>query len=507
MANSWKDKRPGTAAWAAIGGSRAQAGRRMFRLMPFDNCTVADMSQPDRYEALILGSGEGGKYLAWHMARSGRRTAVVERRWIGGSCPNVNCLPSKNEIWSAKVADLMHHAGRFGSMTGAVTVDMAKVRQRKRDMVEGLIAVHLQNYESSGAELIMGEGHFVAPTTLEVRLNDGGTRVLSGDQVFLDIGTHPAIPSVPGLEAATPLTNIEALELDYLPSHLIVLGGGYVGLELAQAYRRFGSRVTIVEQGPQVAGREDADVAEEVRSILGGEGIDILVSAQVLNVQGRSGDHVRVLVRTPSGEQAIEGSDILVAAGRIPNTAGIGLDVAGVALDSHGYIKVNERLETTASAIWAIGECAGSPQFTHVSFDDFRVIRDNLAGLGRTTRDRLVPYCMFTDPPLARVGLSEADAQRQGIAVRAARLPMSAVLRARTIDETKGFMKVLVDGGSDRIRGFTMIGPEAGEVMAAVQTAMLAGLPYTVLRDAIIAHPTMAEALGALLSNVPPRAM
>src|ERR1700758_1527457 len=233
------------------------------------------MPEPERFDVLILGSGQGGKLLAWHMARSGRRTAVVERRWIGGSCPNVNCLPSKNEIWSAKVPDLMHHAGRFGSMTGAVTVDMAKVRQRKRDMEDGLIAVHLQNYESSGAELIMGEGHFVAPTTLEVRLNDGGTRVLSGDQVFLDIGTHPAIPSVPGLEAATPLTNIEALELAYLPSHLIVLGGGYVGLELAQAYRRFGSRVTIVEQGPQVAGREDADVAEEVRSILGGEGIDI----------------------------------------------------------------------------------------------------------------------------------------------------------------------------------------------------------------------------------------
>jgi pyruvate/2-oxoglutarate dehydrogenase complex dihydrolipoamide dehydrogenase (E3) component len=461
------------------------------------------VTQSDRFDALVLGSGEGGKFVAWHLARSGKRVAVVERRWIGGSCPNINCLPSKNEIWSAKVVDLVHHAGTFGAATGPVTIDMATVRQRKRDMVDGLIAMHLENYKASGAELIIGEGKFVAPKTLEVRLNDGGTRVLTGEHVFINIGTHPAIPDVPGLAAAGPLTNIEALELDYLPAHLIVLGGGYVGLELAQAYRRFGSRVAIVEHGPQLAAREDPDVAEEIRRILGDEGIDVVISAEVLSVRGRSGQTVRLLVRTPSDERTIEGTDILAATGRIPNTAGIGLDVAGVALDSRGYIAVNERLETSAPDVWAIGECAGSPQFTHVSFDDFRVIRDNLAGLGRTTRDRLVPYCMFTDPPLARVGLSEGDAQRQGIAVRVAKLPISAVLRSRTIGETKGFMKALVAADSDRILGFAMIGAEAGEVMAAVQTAMLAGLPYTGLRDAVIAHPTMAEGLGPLLSRVP----
>jgi pyruvate/2-oxoglutarate dehydrogenase complex dihydrolipoamide dehydrogenase (E3) component len=430
---------------------------------------------------------------------------VVERRWIGGSCPNINCLPSKNEIWSAKVAGLVHHAGTFSAATGPVTIDMAKLRQRKRDMVDGLISMHLENYKSSGAELTMGEGKFVAPKTLEVRLNDGGARVLTGEQVFVNVGAHPAIPNVPGLDAAVPLTNIEALDLGYLPAHLIVLGGGYVGLELAQAYRRFGSRVTIVEHGPQLAGREDPDVADEIRRILGDEGIDILVAAEVLSVRGRSGQAVRLLVRTPSGEQTIEGSDILAVSGRVPNTAGIGLDVAGVALDKTGYIAVNERLETSAPGAWAIGECAGSPQFTHVSFDDFRVIRDNLAGLGRTTRDRLVPYCIFTDPPLARVGLNERDAQRQGIAVRVAKLPIGAVLRTRTIGETKGFMKALVAADSDHILGFTMLGPEAGEVMAAVQTAMLAGLPYTGLRDAAIAHPTMAEGLGPLLSRVPAR--
>jgi pyruvate/2-oxoglutarate dehydrogenase complex dihydrolipoamide dehydrogenase (E3) component len=465
------------------------------------------MSQPERFETLVLGSGAGGKLLAWHMARSGRQTAVVERRWIGGSCPNINCLPSKNEIWSAKVAHLAHHAAQFGTVTGPVAVDMATVRQRKRDMVERLIAAHLQNYKTSGAELILGAGRFVAPKTLEVRLNDGGTRVLAGDQVFLNVGTHPAIPSVPGLEAARPLTNIEALELDYLPPHLIVLGGGYVGLEFAQAYRRFGSRVTVIQHGPQLMDREDPDVANEVQRILSDDGIQVFVGAETLHVHGRSGAEVSLVVRTTSGEQKIEGSDILVAAGRIPNTAGIGLEEAGVELDSRGYIRVNERLETSAPGVWAIGECAGSPQFTHVSEDDFRIIRDNLAGGKRSTRDRLVPFCMFTDPPLARVGLTEAEAQRQGVTVRVAKLPTSAVLRTETSDERQGFMKALVGGSDDRILGFTMIGAEAGEVMAAVQMAMLADLPYPRLRDAILAHPTMAEGLGSLFSQVPPRAV
>jgi pyruvate/2-oxoglutarate dehydrogenase complex dihydrolipoamide dehydrogenase (E3) component len=461
------------------------------------------MTEPEHIEALILGSGEGGKYLAWHLAKSGQRTAVVERRWIGGSCPNTNCLPTKNEIWSAKVADLARHADEFGVAVGPVSVDMAQVRRRKRDMVDGLIKMHLQNYEASGAELIMGSGRFVAPKTLEVQLNDGGTRLLTANQIFLNVGTSPAIPGVSGLAAAHPLTHIEALELDYVPSHLIVLGGGYVGLELAQAYRRFGSRVTIVEHGPQLAGREDADISEAIRQILVEEGIDILVSTETLHADGQSGQRVTLRVRTRSGEQTVEGSDILVAAGRRPNTADIGLDTAGVELDDRGYIKVNERLETSAAGIWAIGECAGSPQFTHVSLDDFRVIRDQLAGGDRTTRGRLVPYCMFTDPPLARVGLSETEAQHQGIPVRVAKMPTGAVLRTRTIDERKGMMKALIAADDDRILGFAMIGAEAGEVMAAVQTAMLAGMPYTQLRDAVLAHPTMAEGLGALFSKVP----
>ena len=464
------------------------------------------MSQLERIEILILGSGAGGKLLAWHTARSGRRTAVVERRWVGGSCPNVNCLPSKNEIQSAKVASLVRHGAEYGAKTGRVEIDMATVRDRKRKMVDQQIAAHLHNYKASGAELIMGSGRFVAPKTLEVQLNDGGTRLLVGDRVFINVGTHAAIPGVPGLEAARPLTNIEALELDYLPPHLIVLGGGYVGLELAQAYRRFGSRVTVIEHGPQLMSREDPDVSEALQRILTDEGIQFLIGAEILRVEGRSGREVALVARTSSGEQKIEGSDILVAAGRIPNTADIGLDKAGVELDAHGFVRVNERLQASAPDVWAIGECAGSPQFTHVSEDDFRIIRDNLAGAARSTRGRLVPYCMFTDPQLARAGLSEADAQRQGIDVRVARLPMSNVLRAQTTGETQGFMKALIGARHDRILGFTMIGSEAGEVVATVQAVMLAELPYSTLRDAVLAHPTMAEGLGPLLSTVPARA-
>ena len=332
------------------------------------------MSTPEHFESLILGSGQGGKLLAWHMARSGRRTAVVERRWIGGSCPNVACMPSKNEVWSSRVIHLVKHAAQFGALIGPVTIDMAKVRQRKRDMVEREIALHLQNYKTSGAELIMGSGRFVTAKTLEVRLNDCGTRLLTGDRVFLNIGTHAAIPNILGLEEARPLTHIEALDLDYAPSHLIVLGGGYVGLEMAQAYRRFGSRVTVIEAGFQLIGREDPDIADALQQILGDEGIQFVLAAEPLRVSGQSGREVSIVVRTPTGEQTIEGSEILVATGRVPNTAGIGLEEAGVELDGRGYIRTNERLETTAPGVWAIGESAGSPQFTHVSVDDFRIM-------------------------------------------------------------------------------------------------------------------------------------
>ena len=463
------------------------------------------MPQAEHFEVLVVGSGAGGKLTAWHMAQSGRRTAVVERRWIGGSCPNIACMPTKNEISSARVVYFARNAAQFGTTVGKVTVDMGAVRKRKREMVERQVAAHLQNYKASGAELIMGNARFAAPKLLEVSLNDGGTRVLSADKVFLNLGTRAAVPTVSGLDAAAPLTHVEALELDYLPSHLLIIGGGYAGLEFAQAFRRFGSEVTVIESGPKILAREDPDVAQEVQRILSEEGIEIVAGAELLQVRGRSGEKVSLVVRTRSGERTIEGSDILVSAGRIPNTGGIGLKEAGIELDDRGYIRVNERLETSAADVWAMGECAGSPQFTHISEDDFRIVRDNLAGRPRSTRDRLVPYCMFTDPPLARVGLSEGDAERRGIAARVVNLPMDFVLRAQATDERQGFMKALLAENDDRILGFAMIGAEAGEVMAAVHTAMLAGLSYSRLADAAFAHPTMAEGLSSLFSQVPAR--
>ena len=463
------------------------------------------MPEPERYDAVIIGSGEGGKYLAWHLASSGHRTAVVERRYIGGSCPNINCLPSKNEIWSAGVAHMTTHAAEFGVDTGPVTVDMARVFARKREMVEGLVEFHRGKYRDAGVELIMGSATLVAPKTIEVALNDGGTRSLVADRLFLNLGTRPAVPPVPGLREAAPLTNIEALELDRLPGHLVIVGGGYVGLEFAQAYKRFGSRVTVIEHGDRLAGREDPDVSAEVQRILEAEAVTVLLSTDIQQVEGRSGDHVRLEATSAAGPLVVEGTDILVAAGRTPNTEGIGLEAAGVGVDERGYIRVNDRLETTAAQVWAIGECAGSPQFTHISLDDFRVIRDNLAGGNRSTAGRLVPYCMFVDPPLARVGLNEHQAREAGIPVRVAKLQASAVLRTRTTSQSAGFMKALV-GADDRILGFTMIGAEAGEVMTVVEVAMMGGLPYSALRDAIMTHPTMSEGLNGLFGNVPAQA-
>jgi len=456
----------------------------------------------ERYRNVIVGSGEGGKYLAWHLASAGEQTMVIERRWVGGSCPNINCLPAKNEIWSAKVADLVHHADSFGVTTGAVSVDIEGVRKRKRDMVDALVAIHVNKFKSTGTELVMGAAKFVGPKTLEVSLNDGGSRTIEAERIFLNLGTHASIPPVPGLAESGPLTHIEILELDRLPEHLIVVGGGYVGLEFAQAYRRFGSKVTIVQRSPQLLPNEDSDVVEELQRILSAEGIDILTSVDLHKVEGRSGDEVRLSIRTKNGERVIAGTDILVATGRIPNTANIGLESAGVKLDSFGWLTVNDRLETTAPGIWGIGEVAGSPQFTHASLDDFRVIRDNLAGGSRSTRDRLMPSSLFTDPQVARVGLSESEAQRQGIPYQIAKIPMAAVLRTRTISETDGFMKALLDPRDGRILGFTMIGAEAGEVMTVVQMVIQAKGSYLTLRDAVLAHPTMAEGLNVLFSTV-----
>jgi pyruvate/2-oxoglutarate dehydrogenase complex dihydrolipoamide dehydrogenase (E3) component len=460
------------------------------------------MSTTEQYDLLVIGSGEAGKYLAWTFSSEGQRTALVERKLIGGSCPNIACLPSKNIIHSAKVASFAARAEEFGVRVGLTAVDMPGVQRRKRTMVEDLVKVHLGRYEASGVDLIMGEARFVAPRTVTVALDDARTRTLAAERIVLSVGTRAAIPDVAGMADARPMTHVEALDLERVPDHLIVVGGGYVGLELAQAARRFGSQVTVVEQGVQLAGREDADVAAALLELFRDEGIDVRLNAPVRRVEGRSGERVRVHVEMPHGAHVIDGTDVLVAAGRTPNTDGLGLERAGIELDARGYVVVTDRLQTTAPGVWAVGDCAGSPQFTHVAFDDFRVVRDAFHGATRTTRDRLVPFCMFTDPELARVGLNESEAKAAGIEYRLATMPMSAVLRTRTISEPRGFMKMLIDTGSDRILGLTVLGAEASELMVTVQTAMLGQLPFTVLRDALFTHPTAAEGLTVLLANV-----
>ena len=472
------------------------------------NTTQASVQSPnetklEEFDLVILGGGTGSTIAGWTFAKQGPSVAVVDRKYIGGSCPNIACLPSKNIIHSAKVASHVRSSEDFGIANKALTVDMAKVRDRKRKMVSGLNDMYLDIYKNTGAELIFGSGRFVAPRTLEVALSDGTKRQLRGTNVIISTGTRAALPPVPGLVDAQPLTHVEALELDEVPKHLLVLGGGYVGLELSQAMRRFGSKVSLIEHNRHLVDREDEDVTEALRCLFQDEGIDILLNVRIQRISGKSGQSVKISLEQNGVARTIEGSHLLVTGGRTPNTEGIGLELAGVELTDRGYIRVSERLQTTAPGVWAIGEAAGSPQFTHISIDDFRVVYHNLSGRNRVTTGRQVPFCLFTDPELARIGLSEKEAKAQGIAYRLFKIPMEQVLRAKTLSETRGFLKALVEIDSDRILGFTAFAVEGGEIMSSVQVAMLAGLPYTALRDAVLTHPTIAEGLGALFGSEP----
>jgi pyruvate/2-oxoglutarate dehydrogenase complex dihydrolipoamide dehydrogenase (E3) component len=466
---------------------------------------MTHMNAPEKYDVIVFGGGTAGKVIAWTMAKEGKRTAVVDRKYIGGACPNVACLPSKNVIHSAKVASLVGRHREFGIETGPISIDMAGVYARKREMVEGIIQAHLDKYHATGGELIFGDGTFVGPRTVHVALRDGGERMLAADRVFVDLGTHATLPDMPGLREAKPMTHIEALDLQRRPEHLIVLGGGYVGLELSQALRRLGSQVTLIERSSQVAANEDADVSQAILQLFLDEGIDVLLDTHVLGVSGLSGKQVSLQLKTGDGVRTLEGTDILVATGRTPNTKGVGLEKAGIEVTEKEHIRVNDRLETTAPNVWAMGESAGSPYFTHVSEDDASIILENLHGGRRSTTDRLVPYCVFIDPELARVGLSESQARERRITYRVATVPFDSAWRAWTISERRGFMKTLIDADSDRILGFMAFGPEAGELMGTVQLAMLAGLPYTILRETMFAHPTMTEGLKALFMSVPQR--
>jgi pyruvate/2-oxoglutarate dehydrogenase complex dihydrolipoamide dehydrogenase (E3) component len=452
---------------------------------------------------VILGGGTGSTVAAWTFASEGQRVAVIDRKYIGGSCPNIACLPSKNIIHSARVASYVRNSEAFGITKENFRVNMSVVRDRKRKMVSGLNDLYLDNYKKTGAELILASGRFVAPRMVEATLGDGARRLLRGTNVIISTGTRATLDPIPGLIDAGPLTHIEALELDEVPEHLLILGGGYVGVELAQAMRRFGSKVTVIERNDRLLFREDDDLTQALSEFFKDEGIELVLGAKVTGVSGKSGVSVAVGFTQDGAENTIEGTHLLVASGRTPNTSGLGLESAGVALTDRGYIQVNERLQTTAPGVWAIGEVAGSPQFTHVSIDDFRVVHDNLSGRNHVTTGRRIPFCVFTDPEFAHIGLREKEARAQGIAYRLFKIPMEQVLRARTLSETRGFLKALVEVNGDRIPGFTAFGVGAGEIMSSVQIAMIAGLPYTALRDAILTHPTLVEGLGALFSSAP----
>jgi pyruvate/2-oxoglutarate dehydrogenase complex dihydrolipoamide dehydrogenase (E3) component len=463
------------------------------------------MPQIEHYDAIVLGTGEAGKFMSWHLGGSGKRVAAIERKYLGGACPNIACLPSKNVIHSAQVASDFERGAEFGMLTDKWSVSMPRVRARKREMVEGLLQMHRDNFARSRVEVVMGQGRFISERTLNVSLLGGGERVLYADLVFINVGTRAEIPNLPGMAEASPLTHVEALELDVVPEHLLILGGGYVGLEFAQAMRRLGSRVTIMERNDRLLHREDADVSQAMTQLFQDEGIVTVTNTSLGRVEGKSGQGVRLHGSRRGSEIIVEGSHLLVATGRLPNTEGIGLESAGIQTTKKGFIQVNDRLETSAPSVWALGDCTGGPVFTHISFDDFRMVRDNLAGARRTTKGRQVPSCLFTDPELARIGLDETQARQQGIPYRVSRIPMASVLRTRTLSETRGFLKALISTTDDQILGFTGFGVGAGETLATVQLAMKAEIPYTVLRDMTIAHPTLAEGIVPLFSAVPAR--
>jgi pyruvate/2-oxoglutarate dehydrogenase complex dihydrolipoamide dehydrogenase (E3) component len=461
------------------------------------------MATPEQFDAIIIGSGEAGKYMAWTLGAQGKRVITIEDKRIGGACPNVACLPSKNVVHSAKVASFFQRGAEFGIVNGDWHVDMAGVNARRQKMVDSNLQVHLANFAKSHVEVVMGFGRFIGEKTVEVALNAGGTRTLRSDRIFIATGSRATIDPMPGLAESKPLTHIEALELTVLPEHLLILGGGYVGLEFAQAMRRFGARVTVIERNPSIAHREDPDVIEGLEQLFADEGIEVVSNAAVARVEGTSGRSVTLHVTLPKGETTIQGSHLLVATGRTPNTKNMGLEVVGIKTTPAGHIQVNDRLETTAPGAWAMGDCAGSPYFTHISFDDFRIVRDNLAGDNRTTTGRQVPSCTFIDPELAHVGLTENEAKQKGVAYRLGKVPMLSNLRARTLSETRGFIKALISE-NDRILGFTAFGTGVGELLPVVQLAMSADLPYTAIRSLIVSHPTISEGLVSLLTAVPP---
>ena len=454
------------------------------------------------YDAIIIGSGQGGGPLSTALAQAGQKTAIIERVHVGGTCINEGCTPTKTMVASARVAYLARRAADYGVETGPVSVDMKVVRKRKRDIVESFRTGSQRRIVSAeGVDLLMGEARFIEPKVVEVRLNSGEKRTLSANTIFINAGDRPSIPPIDGIENVLTLDSTSIMELDIVPEHLLVFGGSYIALEFGQMFRRFGSKVTIIQRSAHLLSREDTDIADEVANILREDGVEILLETSALHVTQNLNGSIEMAVRTAGGEQILIGSHLLVAAGRVPNTDWLNVEAAGIQTDKRGFIQVNERLEANVPGIYALGDIKGGPAFTHISYDDFRIIRTNLLEDGNASiRDRLVPYTVFIDPQLGRIGLSESEARASGRAIRDAKMPMNYVARALEIDESRGFMKAVVDPESGQILGGAILGIEGGEIMAMIEMAMMGKLPYTVLRDAVFAHPTLAESLNNLFT-------
>jgi pyruvate/2-oxoglutarate dehydrogenase complex dihydrolipoamide dehydrogenase (E3) component len=460
----------------------------------------------ETYKAIVIGTGQAGKPLALSLAGAGWKTAVIEREHVGGTCINVGCTPTKTMVASARVAYLARRAADYGVRTGPVSVDLAKVRQRKRAIVESFRSGSQSRLEKTpNLDLLFGEARFIGAKTVEVRLRDGTTRQLTAETIVINTGCRPARPPVAGLDTVPVLDSTSIMELDAVPDHLLILGGGYIGLEFGQMFRRFGSAVTIVQRGDHLLAREDADVADEVAKIMREDGIEVLLESEALQAGKAADGGIRLKVLTPNGERMLSGSHLLAAAGRVPNTDGLNLQAAGVWTDARGYVSVNERLETNVPGVYAVGDVNGGPAFTHISYDDFRILRANLLHNGKaTTTGRLVPYTVYIDPQLGRVGLTEQEARAQGRKVKVAKMPMNWVARALEVDESRGFMKAVVDADTKQILGCAILGIEGGELMSMLQIAMMGRVPAAVLAEAVFAHPTLAEALNNLFQALNP---
>jgi len=457
------------------------------------------MTASSQYDAIVIGSGQGGTPLSMALAGAKMRTALIERTHVGGTCINEGCTPTKTMVASGRVAYLARRAADYGVHTGEISVDLEKVRQRKRDIVDSFRNGGQKRVEKmANLELVFGEASFSDPKTVVVRLKGGGQSTFSAERIFINAGTRASRPKLDGLDKVAHLDNVSIMELGKLPEHLLILGGGYIGLEFGQLFRRLGSRVTIVQSGQQLLTREDPDVAEEVTKILRQDGVDILLNAKASRVDQSDGK-VTLQLQLRDKPFTLSGSHLLVATGRVGNSDTLNLPAAGIQTDERGFIRVNDRLETTANGIYALGDIKGGPAFTHISYDDFRILRSNLLeNKSASIKGRQVPYCVFIDPQLGRVGITESEARKQGRDIRVAKLPMTSVARAQEVDETRGFMKAVVDARDNQILGAAVLGIEGGEIMSVIETAMMGRLPYTGLRDATYAHPTLAESLNNL---------